>query len=147
MNNFSHEYVLETLPQRYPFLMVDRILEADLSSRIKCIKNVSANEPCFQGHFPNKKIFPGVYVIEAMAQSSILLFSLIKDPSEKVEALPLLYHSNVKFKKVIVPGDQMIISVSIVKRIKNAAIVEAEVKVHDKKCANGELTFTFKGDE
>ncbi|MCM3217762.1 3-hydroxyacyl-ACP dehydratase FabZ [Niallia taxi] len=147
MDMLSHEYVLDILPQRYPFLMVDRINEVD-TSKIVCIKNISGNEPCFQGHFPNKKIFPGVYITEAMAQSAILLFSFMKDSSvDNGNTLPLLYHTNIKFKKVITPGDQMVISINVVKRISNAAIVEAVVKVNDKKCAYGELTFTLMGDE
>jgi 3-hydroxyacyl-[acyl-carrier-protein] dehydratase len=147
MNFLTHDHVLNTLPQKYPFLMVDRIVEFD-NSKIVCMKNVSGNEPCFQGHFPHKKIFPGVYITEAMAQSTILLFSLLNESSvETLEALPLLYHTNVKFKKVIVPGDQMMISINIVKRISNAAIVQAVVKVNDEKCAYGELTFTLRGDE
>lgn len=147
MNLLSYEYLLDLLPQRYPFLMVDRIIEVD-NSKIVCIKNISGNEPCFQGHFPTKKVFPGVYITEAMAQSAILLFSFMKASSFKnVNTLPLLYHTNVKFKKVIIPGDQMMISINVVKRISNAAIVEAVVKVNDIKCALGELTFTLMGDE
>ncbi|EOQ22686.1 beta-hydroxyacyl-ACP dehydratase [Bacillus cereus] len=147
MNFLTHEYVLDILPQRYPFLMVDKVFEFD-GSKMICIKNVSGNEPCFQGHFPNKKIFPGVYVTEAMAQSAILLFAQLEGPSvETRNNIPLLYHTNIKFKKIIVPGDQLMISVSVVKKISNAAIVEATVKVNDIKCAYGELTFTLLGDE
>lgn len=147
MNLLTHEYVLDILPQRYPFLMVDKVFEFD-GSKMICIKNVSGNEPCFQGHFPNKKIFPGVYVTEAMAQSAILLFAQLEGPSvETRNNIPLLYHTNIKFKKIIVPGDQLMISVSVVKKISNAAIVEATVKVNDIKCAYGELTFTLLGDE
>ncbi|MCH4571240.1 3-hydroxyacyl-ACP dehydratase FabZ [Bacillus sp. ES1-5] len=147
MNFLTHEYVLDILPQRYPFLMVDKVFEFD-GSKMICIKNVSGNEPCFQGHFPNKKIFPGVYVTEAMAQSAILLFAQLEGPSvETRNNIPLLYHTNIKFKKIIVPGDQLMISVSVVKKISKAAIVEATVKVNDIKCAYGELTFTLLGDE
>lgn len=147
MNFLTHEYVLDILPQRYPFLMVDKVFEFD-GSKMICIKNVSGNEPCFQGHFPNKKIFPGVYVTEAMAQSAILLFAQLEGSSvESRNNIPLLYHTNIKFKKIIVPGDQLMISVSVVKKISNAAIVEATVKVNDIKCAYGELTFTLLGDE
>ncbi|MBF7156611.1 3-hydroxyacyl-ACP dehydratase FabZ [Bacillus albus] len=147
MNFLTHEYVLDILPQRYPFLMVDKVFEFD-GSKMICIKNVSGNEPCFQGHFPNKKIFPGVYVTEAMAQSAILLFAQLEGSSvETRNNIPLLYHTNIKFKKIIVPGDQLMISVSVVKKISNAAIVEATVKVNDIKCAYGELTFTLLGDE
>ncbi|PFO74995.1 beta-hydroxyacyl-ACP dehydratase [Bacillus cereus] len=147
MNFLTHEYVLDILPQRYPFLMVDKVFEFD-GSKMICIKNVSGNEPYFQGHFPNKKIFPGVYVTEAMAQSAILLFAQLEGPSvETRNNIPLLYHTNIKFKKIIVPGDQLMISVSVVKKISKAAIVEATVKVNDIKCAYGELTFTLLGDE
>lgn len=147
MDNFTHDAVVNILPQKYPFLMVDKILEL-VDSKIICIKNISGNEPCFQGHFPSKKIFPGAYVTESMAQSAILLFSLIEGSSvHTVKTIPLLYHTNIKFRKVIVPGDQMVISVEIVKKISNAAIVQAIVKVNDIKCAHGELTFTLMGDE
>ncbi|MBY8914110.1 3-hydroxyacyl-ACP dehydratase FabZ [Bacillus sp. YC2] len=146
MTFLSHDEVLEILPQRYPFVMVDRVLEIS-DSNIACIKNVTGNEPCFQGHFPNKKIFPGVYITEAIAQTAILLFSHNNHSAEADETLPLLYHTNVKFKKPIVPGDQMIITLNIIKKISKAAIVKAEVKVDDVKCAFGELTFTIAGDE
>ncbi|MBD0408803.1 3-hydroxyacyl-ACP dehydratase FabZ [Bacillus sp. 1021] len=146
MNSLSHDEVLEKLPQRYPFVMIDRVIEAN-ETYITAMKNVSGNEPCFQGHFPEKKIFPGVYITEAIAQAAILLFSQNENSAETKQTLPLLYHTNVKFKKPIVPGDQMIITLNIIKKISKAAIVKAEVKVNDSKCASGELTFTLVGDE
>ncbi|ADP31144.1 3-hydroxyacyl-ACP dehydratase FabZ [Bacillus atrophaeus] len=146
MNLLSHDDVLEILPQRYPFVMVDRVIEIG-ETKITTIKNVTGNEPCFQGHFPNKKIFPGVYITEAIAQTAILLFSKIDHSIETDKTLPLLYHTNVKFKKPIIPGDQMVITLNIIKKISNAAIVKAEVKVDDVRCSFGELTFTLVGDE
>lgn len=145
MNSLSHDEVLEKLPQRYPFVMIDRVIEAN-ETYITAMKNVSGNEPCFQGIFRKENI-SGVYITEAIAQTAILLFSQNENSAETKQTLPLLYHTNVKFKKPIVPGDQMIITLNIIKKISKAAIVKAEVKVDDSKCASGELTFTLVGDE
>jgi 3-hydroxyacyl-[acyl-carrier-protein] dehydratase len=108
-----HE-VLEHLPQRFPLLMVDRVLECDPGKRIKALKNVSANEPYFPGHFPNRPVMPGVLILECMAQAAgILVFrTLGKRPDGK----SIYYYAgidNARFKRPVEPGDQLLIEVAI----------------------------------
>ena len=100
------------LPHRYPFLMVDRVLEMERLKRIVVIKNVTMNEPFFQGHFPGQPVMPGVLILESMAQAGgLLLLQEIPDRSQKL--LYLASMNNVKFRRPIVPGDQMRVEVSI----------------------------------
>ena len=103
------------LPQRYPFLMVDRVLEIELGKRIKAYKNVSTNEEFFQGHFPGKPIMPGVLIIEALAQAAgVLGFK----SQEKLPEDGYLYYfvgaDHVRLKRPVVPGDQLILEAEIV---------------------------------
>jgi UDP-3-O-[3-hydroxymyristoyl] N-acetylglucosamine deacetylase/3-hydroxyacyl-[acyl-carrier-protein] dehydratase len=97
---------MKMLPHRYPFLLVDRILEVDDGKRVVGVKNVTINEPFFQGHFPGHPIMPGVLIIEAMAQvGGVLLMGSLPDPSQKVVYFMSL--DNVKFRKPVKPGDQL----------------------------------------
>ena len=111
MATLTTEEILNTLPHRYPMLMVDRIIECDDEKRIVGIKNVSANEPFFQGHFPMRPIMPGVLQLEAMAQTGgILLIRVAK----LTVALPyFLSIDKAKFRRVVTPGDQMRIEVEL----------------------------------
>ena len=106
------ERILELLPHRYPFLMIDRIINILAGESATGIKNVTANEPCFQGHFPNKPIFPGVLIIEAMAQTSAALVvnTLGKDSEGKL--VYFMSVENARFRKPVTPGDQLHIHVS-----------------------------------
>src|SRR5256714_14525116 len=98
--------IMDYLPRRYPFLLVDRIIEVEGTKRIVGIKNVTINEPFFQGHFPGHPIMPGVLIIEAMAQvGGMLLLGTIEDPDQKVVYFMSL--DNVKFRRPVLPGDQL----------------------------------------
>jgi 3-hydroxyacyl-[acyl-carrier-protein] dehydratase len=108
-----HE-ILKRLPHRYPILLVDRVLELEKGVRIKAVKNVSANEPYFAGHFPKRPVMPGVLMLEALAQAAALL------SFETMEALPddktVYYFAGVdeaRFKRVVEPGDQIILDVQV----------------------------------
>ena len=98
--------ILDTLPHRYPILLVDRILELDAGKRIVGLKNVSSNEPFFQGHYPGNPVMPGVLILESMAQAGAIL--LLVD--SKFKGFTPLFGAidNVKFKRMVVPGDQLI---------------------------------------
>jgi beta-hydroxyacyl-ACP dehydratase FabZ len=101
------EDILRSLPHRYPFLLVDRILEVEPNSRIVGLKNVTINEPFFQGHFPGHPIMPGVLIVEAMAQvGGMLLLGSVEDPENKVVYFMSL--DNVKWRRPVKPGDQLI---------------------------------------
>ena len=108
-----HE-ILQQLPHRYPFLMVDRVLELDPGKRIKALKNVSANEPYFLGHFPIRPVMPGVMMIEAMAQASALLAfnAMNAAPNDK----SIYYFAGIdaaRFKRPVEPGDQLILEATL----------------------------------
>jgi len=107
------EEIMKVLPHRYPFLLVDRILEMEGDKRIVGLKNVTINEPFFAGHFPGHPIMPGVLIIEAMAQvGGMLLMHSIDDPSQKVVYFMSL--DNVRFRKPVKPGDQLRYEVEMV---------------------------------
>jgi 3-hydroxyacyl-[acyl-carrier-protein] dehydratase/UDP-3-O-[3-hydroxymyristoyl] N-acetylglucosamine deacetylase/3-hydroxyacyl-[acyl-carrier-protein] dehydratase len=108
------EKILKILPHRYPFLLVDRVLELEKGKSIVAIKNVTYNEHFFQGHFPQKKVMPGVLIIEAVAQAGgILLYQSIPDPQKTLVFLSTI--NNTKFRRPVVPGDQLRLEVEIVK--------------------------------
>ena len=126
------EDIMKILPHRYPFLLVDRIVEMEDKKRIVGIKNVTINEPFFQGHFPGHPIMPGVLIVEAMAQvGGVLLMGTVDDPESKVVYFMSL--DNIKFRKPVKPGDQLRIEVDIVQlrntvcRIKGVAKVDGAV--------------------
>ncbi|NIM59165.1 MAG: 3-hydroxyacyl-ACP dehydratase FabZ [Candidatus Aminicenantes bacterium] len=108
------EKILKILPHRYPFLLVDRVLKLDKGKSITAIKNVTSNEPFFQGHFPHIKVMPGVLIVEALAQAGgILLYHSIPDP-EKILML-LTKIDKAKFRRPVVPGDQLKLEVEILR--------------------------------
>lgn len=126
------ERILELLPHRYPFLLVDRVLEVQGTQKIVGLKNVTFNEPFFQGHFPGHPVMPGVLIIEAMAQTGgLLLMEQIPDRASKVVYFMAL--DNVKFRKPVVPGDQLRMEVEMlqfrgkVARMKGTALVDGKV--------------------
>ncbi len=124
--------IMKVLPHRYPFLLVDRVLEMESGKRIVGIKNVTINEPFFQGHFPGHPIMPGVLIVEAMAQvGGMLLMGAVEDPDTKVVYFMSL--DNVKFRKPVKPGDQLRFELEMVQvrgkicRMKGLAKVDGEV--------------------
>jgi UDP-3-O-[3-hydroxymyristoyl] N-acetylglucosamine deacetylase / 3-hydroxyacyl-[acyl-carrier-protein] dehydratase len=124
--------ILDVIPHRYPFLLVDRIIEVEGTRRIVGIKNVTINEPFFQGHFPGHPIMPGVLIIEAMAQvGGMLLLGTIEDPDQKVVYFMSL--DNVKFRRPVLPGDQLRCELEMLQnrgrtcRMKGVAYVEGQV--------------------
>lgn len=137
----NFEDVNKILPQKFPLLMVDKVLEIVPNERITCLKNITANEIVFLGHFPNQAIFPGVYITEAMAQSAILLF---QEKKKDDDTLFLLYSTKITFKDMVVPGDQLILKVESKKITAAGIIVEAKAIVDEKVVAKGELIFSIK---
>jgi beta-hydroxyacyl-ACP dehydratase FabZ len=126
------ERILQVLPHRYPFLLVDRILEIQGTTRIVGLKNVTINEPFFQGHFPGHPIMPGVLIVEAMAQAGgCLMMGTMERPETKVVYFMGL--DRVKFRRPVRPGDQLRLEVEVVQvrgptcRMKGLALVEGKV--------------------
>lgn len=123
--------ILSVMPHRYPFLLIDRVLEMSESS-IRAVKNVTFNEPQFSGHFPDHPVMPGVLLVEAMAQAGgFLLFSRIEERDDK-----LIYFTgidNCRFRRPVVPGDQVVFEVEVV------SVRRAFAKLHGRATVNGEL--------
>jgi beta-hydroxyacyl-ACP dehydratase FabZ len=126
--------ILGMLPHRYPFLLIDRVLEYEEGKSLVAIKNVTYNEAFFQGHFPSLKVMPGVLLVEAVAQAGgILLYLSIPDPETKLVFLSKI--DNVKFRKPVVPGDQVRLEVEILKikarfcHVRGLATVDGDVVV------------------
>jgi 3-hydroxyacyl-[acyl-carrier-protein] dehydratase len=129
------------LPHRYPFLLVDRVIELDPNKRIRAIKNVTINEPFFQGHFPGHPVMPGVLVVEAMAQVGGLLtqLSLEETPEKSEKLFYLVKVDNARFSKMVVPGDQLDIEVILKRTIRNMAMYECTARVDGKVAASAEI--------
>jgi beta-hydroxyacyl-ACP dehydratase FabZ len=130
--------ILRLLPHRYPLLLVDRILELEEGKRIVGLKNVTANEPHFQGHFPGAPVMPGVLIIEAMAQCGAVLFALNLEGREK----KLFYFGAVdkaRFRKPVVPGDQLILELDVLQKRSSTAKLKGVAKVDGNVVAEAEL--------
>lgn len=117
MSEMLSEEVKQFLPHRYPFLLVDRVLECSPGDSLTAIKNVSVNEPFFQGHFPQKAVMPGVLIIEALAQATGLLGFRTMSETPRDDLLYMLVGvDNVRFKRQVIPGDQLTLNIKLVKR-------------------------------
>jgi len=129
------------LPHRYPFLLVDRVIELEPHKRIRAIKNVTINEPFFQGHFPGNPVMPGVLVVEAMAQVGGLLtqLSLANAPEKSEKLFYLVKVDKARFSKMVVPGDQLDIEVFLKRTIRNMAMYECVARVDGKEAASAEI--------
>lgn len=129
------------LPHRYPFLLVDRVVEFEPNKRVLAYKHVTANEPFFQGHFPGQPVMPGVLVIEAMAQAGGLLTQLSqpKDASQDGKLFYLVKVDNARFNRMVVPGDQIDIEVIVKRVIRNMALYECVARVDGKNVASAEI--------
>ena len=109
--------IIKKLPHRYPFLLVDRVVEFEKDVRIKALKNVTINEPFFNGHFPNRPVMPGVLMLEALAQASALLS--FSSEGEESDGSRLYYFAGIdgaRFKRVVEPGDQLILESTITRK-------------------------------
>ena len=137
--------ILQYLPHRYPFLLVDRVLELEEHKRILALKNVTMNEPFFPGHFPNHPVMPGVLIVEAMAQAGALLSfkSMGVKPDENSVVL-FAGIDNVRFKRQVVPGDQLLFDVEIVQSKRNIYKYKGVARVGDQIATEAELMCALK---
>lgn len=137
--------ILDKLPHRYPFLMVDRVLEVEVGQYVKAVKNVTINEPYFVGHFPVRPVMPGVLIIEAMAQAAALLS--FKSTGVKPDDNSVVYFAgidNARFKRPVVPGDQLIFDVEITHAKRNIYKYKARASVDGELAAEAELMCAIK---
>lgn len=136
---FDIEAILERLPHRYPFLMVDRVIEMVPEKSIVAIKNVTANEAHFMGHFPGHPVMPGVLVLEALAQAGGLLAWETVADKEGISLLYLVGIENARFKQVVRPGDQLVLKVELDKRKRNLWRFTAHAEVGGKLVAETDI--------
>ena len=139
-----HE-ILDYLPHRYPFLLIDRVLECELDKRIRALKNVSTNEPYFNGHFPYYKVMPGVLIVEAMAQAAAILS--FRSMGIKPDDKSVYYFAGIdraRFKKPVIPGDQLILEVSIVRTVRSVVKYAGKAYVSDTLVAEADLLCTLR---
>lgn len=137
--------ILEYLPHRYPFLLIDRVIECELGKRIRALKNVSVNEPYFNGHFPYYKVMPGVLVVEAMAQAAAILS--FRTMGIKPDDKSVYYFAGIdraRFKKPVMPGDQLELEVSIVRTVRNVVKYAGKAYVGETLVAEAELLCTLR---
>lgn len=132
--------ILEHLPHRYPFLLVDKVTHIELGKSLTAVKNVSFNEPQFTGHFPQKPIFPGVLIIEALAQATgILSFRSTESKPTDDKLYYLVGIDKTRFKKPVVPGDQMILQIDVIKQKRGVWKFNAIASVDGQIVASAEL--------
>lgn len=130
------------LPHRYPFLLVDRVIDLVPNERLIAIKNVTINEPFFQGHFPGHPVMPGVLIVEAMAQASGLLTQLSEPPRADDSPKPLYYLVKVdkaRFSRLVVPGDQLVLEVVQKRMLRRMGLYECRATVDGNEAASAEI--------
>jgi beta-hydroxyacyl-ACP dehydratase FabZ len=141
--NLDIQGILELLAHRYPFLLIDRVIETVPGDKITALKNVTINEPFFQGHFPGRPIMPGVLIIEAMAQAGGILAYLTGSVEQRNRLIYFMGMDKVRFRKPIVPGDQIILEAKIIKFRSKAAKMSGIATVNDQMVAEAELMASF----
>ena len=137
--------ILEYLPHRYPFLLIDRVIECELGKRIRALKNVSVNEPYFNGHFPYYKVMPGVLIVEAMAQAAAILS--FRTMGIKPDDKSVYYFAGIdraRFKKPVIPGDQLVLEVSIERSVRSVARYAGKAYVGEVLVAEAKLLCTLR---
>jgi len=135
----SNVEVMGIIPHRYPFLMVDKVIEVEPGKRCVAVKNVTANEPFFQGHFPGRPIMPGVLIVEALAQTGGIAAALAQDGKDKLGVLTGI--ETMKFKRQVVPGDTLRLEAEILAMKRGLSKVAVKATVDGETAAEGEIRF------
>lgn len=138
--------IMKKLPHRYPFLLVDRVLEMDAES-ITAIKNVTMNEPFFQGHFPGYPVMPGVLIVEAMAQVAGIHTIATAEEVPENALFFFMGVDEVKFRKQVVPGDQLVLKLTVLKKKRDLVKAKGEAYVDGVLACEGILTAIMRGSE
>jgi beta-hydroxyacyl-ACP dehydratase FabZ len=140
---FDIQEIMKLLPHRYPFIMVDRILELTPGEKVIALKNVTINEPFFQGHFPENPIMPGVLIIEAMGQAGAVLAAKSLELEPHGSLIYFMGMDKVKFRKPVTPGDQLIFEMKFLKQRRNVFRMSGTAYVDENVVAQAELMATF----
>jgi 3-hydroxyacyl-[acyl-carrier-protein] dehydratase len=141
---FKIQEIMQNVPHRYPFLLIDRVTAFVPDQTVTVLKNVSINEAQFQGHFPGNPILPGVYIIENMAQAACFLLSKSAGGLQENAVYYLGKVAKISFMQPVVPGDQLVTTVVVDKKFGDSALVTAKATVDGKTVAKGELMFGMK---
>lgn len=137
--------VMEYLPHRYPFLLIDKVTDYVPGGTLTAVKNVTINEPFFQGHYPDNPVMPGVLILEAMAQACALLAGLSYDAKAQSNRIYLFVGADrVRFRKQVIPGDQLVFNVSLGRMVKSILNAEGTVLVDGKRACTGSIMFTYR---
>lgn len=131
--------IMQMLPHRYPFLLVDRVVDFEEGKWLRAVKNVSVNEPCFTGHFPNAPIFPGVLILEAMAQATGVLAIQSYGKLKEGELYYFASIDNARFKRPVVPGDQLVLEVEFIKERRGITLFTGKAYVDGKIVCEADL--------
>ena len=135
--------ILRHLPHRYPFLLIDRVLEFNKGESLTGIKNVTYNEPFFQGHFPQRPVMPGVLILEAMAQATgLLAFRTLENTADRDTLYFLVGMDRVRFKRPVEPGDQLLLSARLLKTKRGIWIFDCDARVDGAIAASAEIMCT-----
>ena len=140
---FDIQEIMKLLPHRYPFILVDRILELTPGEKVIALKNVTINEPFFQGHFPENPIMPGVLIIEAMGQAGAVLAAKSLERESHGSLIYFMGMDKVKFRKPVTPGDQLIFEMKFLKQRRNVFRMSGTAYVDKNVVAQAELMATF----
>lgn len=140
--------ILQRLPHRYPFLLIDRVLEAVPGKSITALKNVTINEPFFPGHYPHHPVMPGVLIVEAMAQAAALLSSTSgESATDDSKVYYFVGIDGARFKRPVSPGDQLIIKVEVLRNMRGLWKFAAKVEVDGQVAAEAEIMCTVRDKE
>ena len=145
MNQAGIEHIMRLLPHRYPFLLVDKIVEADGVGRQVAIKNITINEPYFQGHFPDYPVMPGVLQIEAIAQAAgVMALGIMKNRGEEIDSDTILMSiDGARFRRIVKPGDQLRIETTVVSHRRNIAKIAGLITVDGEVATEATLMFVL----
>ena len=145
MNSLDINKVLHLLPHRFPFLLIDRVLDYTKGVSLIAIKNVTINEPFFPGHFPHRPVMPGVLVVEAMAQACGILSALSDDPKNNEKGVFLFVGiDKARFKRQVEPGDQLRFEVKITRTLRGISMYKGGAYVGDELCCSADLMCAYR---